>query len=68
VHDRDETQKSWKQSLGEMQGKAAYIRLKVVGPFPDLCASGSYVHRVAFFLEMKLKKYIHIETFKNIYP
>jgi hypothetical protein len=29
-----------------MQGKAAYIRPKVVGP----CASGSYVHRAALFI------------------
>jgi hypothetical protein len=32
-----------------MQGKAAYIRLKVVAPFPGPCASGSYVHRAALF-------------------
>jgi hypothetical protein len=34
-------------SLVEMQGKTAYIRPKVVGPFPGLCASRSYVHRAA---------------------
>jgi hypothetical protein len=41
---------TWKQPLGEMQGKAAYIRPKAVGPFPGPYASGSYVHRAAFFL------------------
>jgi hypothetical protein len=35
----------WKQPLAEMQGKAAYIIPKVVGPFLGPCASGSYVHR-----------------------
>jgi hypothetical protein len=35
-----------------MQGNATYIRPKVVGPFPGPCASGSYVHRDALFLEM----------------
>ncbi|KAL6645094.1 hypothetical protein ACP70R_016702 [Stipagrostis hirtigluma subsp. patula] len=29
--------------LAEMQGKAAYKRPKVVGPFPQPCASGSYL-------------------------
>jgi hypothetical protein len=33
-----------------MQGKAVYIRPKVVGPFPGPCANGSYVHRAALFL------------------
>jgi hypothetical protein len=32
-----------------MQGKTAYIRPKVVGPFPGPCASGSYVHWAALF-------------------
>jgi hypothetical protein len=41
--------KSWKQPLAEMQGKAAYIRPKVVGPFPGLCTSRSYVHRAALY-------------------
>jgi hypothetical protein len=40
---------SWKQPLAEMQGKAVYIRSKVVGPFPGPCASRSYVHRAALF-------------------
>jgi hypothetical protein len=31
----------------EMQGKAAYIRPKVVEPFLGPGASGSYVHRAA---------------------
>jgi hypothetical protein len=31
----------------ETHGNAAYIRLKVVTPFPRLCASGSYVYRAA---------------------
>jgi hypothetical protein len=34
---------SSRNSLSEMQGNAAYIRLKVVGP----CTSESYVHRAA---------------------
>jgi hypothetical protein len=29
--------------LAELQGKATYIRSKVVGPFPGSCASGSCV-------------------------
>jgi hypothetical protein len=33
-------------SRAEMQGKAVYIRSKVVGP----CTSGSYVHWAALFL------------------
>jgi hypothetical protein len=41
--------KSLKQPLAEVQGKAAYIRLKVFGPFSRPCASGSYVHQAAFF-------------------
>jgi hypothetical protein len=32
-----------------MQGKTVCIRPKVVGPFPGLYASGSYVHRAAPF-------------------
>jgi hypothetical protein len=32
-----------------MQGKAAYIRPKVVRPFPGPCTSGRYVHRAALF-------------------
>jgi hypothetical protein len=36
---------SWKQPLAEMQGKTAYIRPKVVGPFLGPCANKSYVHR-----------------------
>ncbi len=36
-------------SLVEMQGKTAYIRPKLVSPFPGPCASGSYVHRAALF-------------------
>jgi hypothetical protein len=30
-----------------MQGKTVYIRSKVVGSFPGLCASESYVHQAA---------------------
>jgi hypothetical protein len=33
-----------------MQEKVVYRRPKVIGPFPGPCASGSYVHRAAFFL------------------
>jgi hypothetical protein len=43
---------SWKQPLAEMQGKAAYIRLKVVRPFSGSCASRSYIHRAALFYHM----------------
>jgi hypothetical protein len=32
-----------------MQGKTAYIRSKIVGPFPRSCTSGSYVHRAALY-------------------
>jgi hypothetical protein len=42
--------KSWKQLLAEMQENTAYIRPKVVRPFPGPCISGSYVHQAAFFL------------------
>jgi hypothetical protein len=49
------TLRSWvqvlKQPLVEMQGKTAYIRPKVVGPFPVLDASGNYVHRATLYLE-----------------
>jgi hypothetical protein len=40
---------SWKQPLKEMQGKTAYIRPKVAGPFPGPYASGNYMHRAALF-------------------
>jgi hypothetical protein len=30
----------------------AYIRPKVVEPFPRPCARGSYVHRAAFFFDV----------------
>jgi hypothetical protein len=30
----------WKQPLAEMQGKAAFVRPKVVGPFPGPCVLG----------------------------
>jgi hypothetical protein len=33
--------------MAEMQGKIAYTKLKVVGPFSKLYASGSYIHRAA---------------------
>jgi hypothetical protein len=39
--------KSWNQLLAEIQGKATYIRPKVVKHFPGPCASGSYVHWAA---------------------
>jgi hypothetical protein len=41
--------KSWKQPLAEMQGKTAYIRPEVVGPFPGPCISMSYMHRATLF-------------------
>jgi hypothetical protein len=34
----------WKQPLTEMHGKAVYIRPKVIGPSPEPCARGSYMH------------------------
>jgi hypothetical protein len=34
-----------------MQGKTAYIRPKVVGPFFGHCTSGSYVHWAALFIQ-----------------
>ena len=33
----------------KMQGKAAYKKIQVVGPFPEPCASGSYMHRAPSF-------------------
>jgi hypothetical protein len=44
--------KSWKQLLAEMQGKTAYIRSKVIGPFLGPCASGSYMLWAACFLKI----------------
>jgi hypothetical protein len=44
--------KSWKQPLAEMQGKVAYIRPKVVGPY----ASGNYMHQAALYGEMNGNK------------
>jgi hypothetical protein len=46
----------------EMQGKAAYIRLKVVRPFPGLCTSGSYMHQTAL-----LNEDLSIAYFSNPY-
>jgi hypothetical protein len=40
-----------------MQGNVAYIRSKVVGPFPGPCASGSYVHQTALFYYKDQQKY-----------
>jgi hypothetical protein len=45
----DHEVKSLKRPLAEMQGNAAYIRPKLVGPYPEPCASGSYVYRAALF-------------------
>jgi hypothetical protein len=46
--------RSWVQVLETTfcrnTGKTAYIRPKVVGSFPGLYASGSYVHRDALFI------------------
>jgi hypothetical protein len=53
---------SWKQSLVEMQRKVAYIRHKVVGPFPKPCTSGSYVHRAALLC------FCSFQTFHSIRP
>jgi hypothetical protein len=61
---------SWKQPLAEMQGKTAYIRPKVVGPFPRPCASGSYMHRAVLFmlclLEMIGLVFCGLHIFKNL--
>jgi hypothetical protein len=57
--------KSWKQPLAEMQGKAAYIRPKVVGPFPELCASGSYIHRAALFTI--IAPYVDLEQMSRLF-
>jgi hypothetical protein len=48
-----------KQPLVEMRGKAVYIRPKVVRPFPEPCASWSYVHRAALFLLHLFSQDIH---------
>jgi hypothetical protein len=42
--------KSYKQPIAEMQGKAAYIRPKVVGPFPEPGASRRYLDQAAIVL------------------
>jgi hypothetical protein len=47
--------KSWKQPLVEIQGKAMYIRPKVVGPFPVPCVSKSYVHGAALYYTAHLR-------------
>jgi hypothetical protein len=39
----------WNQPLAEMQEKTAYIRPKVIEPFPRPYTSGSYMHRAALF-------------------
>jgi hypothetical protein len=42
--------RSWVQVLKTASCRnAAYIRPKVVGPFPESYASGSYVHRAVLF-------------------
>jgi hypothetical protein len=43
----------WKQPHAKMQENVAYIRLKVVGPFFEPCASGSYVHASLFLFVIK---------------
>jgi hypothetical protein len=50
----------WKQPLAEMQGKAAYIRPKVVRPFPGHYASGSYVHLAALFFIVVVVGFIFV--------
>jgi hypothetical protein len=37
-----------------MQGKAAYIRHKVVGSFSRPCSSGSYMHRTTLFIPIEV--------------
>jgi hypothetical protein len=39
-----------------MQGKAAYIRTKMVGPFPGPYARKSYVNRAALFIDALLSR------------
>jgi hypothetical protein len=39
-----------RNSLLQKCRERLYIRLKVVGPFPGPCTSGSYVHRTTLFL------------------
>jgi hypothetical protein len=59
-----------------MQGKVVYIKPKVVRHFPEPCASGSYLHRAAFFKKnwlahLLLCFQVREETytaFENIYP
>jgi hypothetical protein len=46
----------------EMQGKAAYIRPKVVRPFPEPCTSESYMHQAAL-----LNEDLSIAYFSNPY-
>jgi hypothetical protein len=42
------------QPHAEMQGKAAYIRPKVVGPFPIPCARESYMYRAALYMPVSV--------------
>jgi hypothetical protein len=60
--------KSWKQSLAEMQGKTAYIRPKVVGPFPEPYASWSCVPQAALLSSLMWGKFMdppYISLFAN---
>jgi hypothetical protein len=56
---------SRKQPLAEMQGKVAYIRPKVVGPFPGSYASWSYVHRAALFYDICMFSLFEGEPWRN---
>jgi hypothetical protein len=47
-----------------MQGKTAYIRPKVAGPFPISFASGSYVYRTALFLVGKKLQFVGTVCFR----
>jgi hypothetical protein len=44
--------KSWKQPIGEIKGKSAYIRPKVVGSFPDPAQVGAMCNGLPFFVNI----------------
>jgi hypothetical protein len=49
-----------------MQGKSAYIKPKVVRPFPGPYASRSYVHRAALFSYL-VKSILDVTRFRQFY-
>jgi hypothetical protein len=56
--------KSWKQHLAEMHGKDAYIRPKVVGPFPGPAQAGATCTGLPFYL-LSVMLPIHVCHFAN---